>query len=557
MFRASTASGQSVGSHVFSIYNKTSREGSANQQTASPNNASAAAAAVHHNSYSPSPVSPAYAPAPPRHSPPQAHVSPPQAMSSPESNRLSNSDRTSKRSSSSSRRSKPSDVTRPPPPPARNAPAAHAPMQPQGSIAQSHQIVIKRSSSGSTRSKRSSRSSDPPGDGARALAIHRPPATSQSLVRVDSVSQSSGSQKSSSKHSTKGNELQLTHHIAAMKVIQEEDEETEQLSVPSSHHTTAENYDKSLKSVCRRVEMMRLMNYFTATHYRSRQFWFWFTPLSSCIFLAGILSLASAVGSATLVLSLVTALFALIAFVLNFLQARFGWSSLAQSHRSASLELAKVGKKLEELQEYEGALSSQSVSSRSRADAVRDVYRIDVYLTALQKCTPNIPMPIDEAFRTLVKRMDHFGKKYPNAIKARLQDYDEDYLDPDDPIPLEMQLDAFDLLCQNIKKYSGFPLFLPSAKTMVGMTTTAFFAKGRRAPKRSDSSRSYDSRSRSYDTRSRGSRSSYSRRSSGGSYSRSSYGSGSFDSYDSRTRTTRTGTDMYTDDMYSVDSRIV
>jgi hypothetical protein len=335
-----------------------------------------------------------------------------------------------------------------------------------------------------------------------------------------------------------------------MKVIQEEEEETE-ISLPSSTYSeVAENYDKSLKSVCRRVEMMRLMNYFTSTHYRSRHFWCWFTPISSCIFIAGILSLASAVdmgGMTTTILSLCTAFFALMAFILNFFQGRYGWSTLAQSHRSASLELAKVGIMLEDLQEYEGALGSRSVSSRSRADVVRDVYRIDVYLTAMQKCTPNIPKPIDQAFRLLVQRMDHYGKKYPNAIKARLEDYEDEYFDPEDPIPLEMQLDAFDLLCQNIRKYSGFPLFLPSAQNMVGMTTTTFFAKQGRVKRKSV---------RSFDSRSRASRSSYSRRSSEGSYSRSSYGSRSFDSYDSRsrTRTTRTG-DMYSDDMY--ESRVV
>jgi hypothetical protein len=431
-------------------------------------------------------------------------------------------------------------------------------MQPPGNIGQPqhHHIVVRRTSSGSTsRSKRSSKSNDPPGDGTKALTIHRPvsAAPQLSLVKVDSVS--NRSEKSSSKSSKKssstknGNNMQLVHHIRAMQVIQEADEETE-FSLSTDYSETAENFDKSLKSVFRRVEMMRLMNYFTATHYRSRHFWFWFTPISSCIFLAGILSLTSAIdigGMVTLTLSLCTAFFALLALVLNFLQARFGWSSLAQTHRSASFELAKVGKKLDDLQDYEGGLSSRSVSSRSRANAVRDVYRTDVYLTALQQCTPKIPMPIDQSFRLLVSKMEHYGKKYPNAIKARLQDYEDEVFDPDDPIPLEMQLDAFDLLCRNITRYTFFPLFLPKPQEMVGMTTTTFFSK-QGPPRRGRSSRRFASRS-SY--------SSYSRRSSMG--SRSSYYSGSGSSWESgsRTRTTRTGTDMYTEDMYTEDSRVI
>lgn len=544
VYRSSTASG-SAGSHVYSIYNKTSKP-----------NVSAAAAAVQqqHDAYSPAPMPPA---PPMRHSPPQARVSPPQAVDSPEqhsSDHNTPSINAPSRRSSAYGSSRPSQVTRaplPPPPPTRNF------RQPRGSLAQPHQILVKRSSSGSTsnRSRKSLKSNDPPGN---ALTIHQAASGEQALVRVDSVSHSSSqkSSKSTSKNSKAASdkpEMQLAHHIKAMRVIQEADEETE-FSLSSDHYSeTAQNYDKSLKSVCRRVEMMRLMNYFTAIHYRSRHFWCWFTPISSCIFLAGILSLVSAIdmsGNTTMILSLCTACFAMMAFVLNFLQSKHGWSSLAQAHRSASVELAEVGKKLDDLKEYEGALSSRSVSSRSRANAVRDVYRIDVYLTAMEKCTPDIPQRIDEAFRSLVKRMEHFGKKYPNAIKARLQDYDDEDFDPDDPIPLDMQLDAFDLLCRNVRNYSAFPMFLPPPQNTVGLTITSFFAKN-------GPPSSIRRRRSSYDSRSRDSRSSYSRRSSGDSYlSRSSYGSRSYDSYDSRSKGRRSG-DSYTNDMYTEDSRVV
>lgn len=528
-----------------------------------PQNVAAARATVQQQSYpaasfSPSPLPP---PAPPaRYSPPRAPVSPPQAVNSPDvSPQLTASTKNGRQSIARSSSSKPSQITRAPVPPPPRERRGNT-QQPNGNLAQPHHIIVKRSSSGSG-SRRSSKSNDPPGVGSQALTMHPPlSATSQTMVRVDSVSRSSG-QKSKSSKGSKGGTVrddkpqQLDLHIKAMQVIKEEepDLKSESLSVPASEHysDTADHYDKSLKAACRRVEMMRLMNFFAATHYRSRHFWFWFIPISSCISLAGILSLASAVNMphrTTMILSLCTGFFALLSFVLNFLQSRFGWSSLSESHKSASRELEKVGKKLEELQEYEGHLGSRSVSSRSRANAVRDVYRIDVYLTAMQKCTPDIPVPIDEAFRQLVKRMDYFGKKYPNAIKARLQDYDDDTFDRNDPIPLEMSLDAFDLLCNNIRKYSGFPLFLPEPQNMVGTTTTAFFAKqNRSSPKRNrrSSSVSYDSRS-SYSRRSSGD----SRRSSD-SYSRSSLGSRS---YDSRTGTTD---DMYTEDMYTRSSHIV
>lgn len=562
--RGSTTSDSSTKSHVFSIYNKTGKQ--VPPFSPQSQNVAAARATVQQQSYpaaslSPAPLPPHHEP-PVRYSPPRARASPPQTMTmhSPDVSNTKSGRQSLARTSSS----KPSQITRAPVPPPPRERRGSALQHPSASLAQPHHIIVKRSSSGSG-SRRSSKSNDPPGVGSQALTMHQPTsATSQTIVRVDSVSRSS-SQKSKSSRGSKGvtakegNSQKLDLHIKAMQVVKEEDPDlkSETLSAPDSEHysETADHYDKSLKAVCRRVEMMRLMNFFAATHYRSRHFWFWFVPISSCISLAGILSLASAVDMphiTTMILSLCTCFFALVAFVLNFLQSRFGWSSLSESHKSASRELEKVGKKLEELGEYEGHLDSRSVSSRSRANAVRDVYRIDVYLTAMQKCTPDIPMPIDEAFRQLVKRMDYFGKKYPNAIKARLQDYDDDTFDRHDPIPLEMSLDAFDLLCNNIRKYSGFPLFLPDPQNMVGMTTTAFFAKQNGGSphrrNRRSSSVSYDSRS-TYSGRGSGddSRSSYSQRSSVDSRRSS----------ESYSRGSRTTDDMYTEDSYTRSSRIV
>jgi hypothetical protein len=135
------------------------------------------------------------------------------------------------------------------------------------------------------------------------------------------------------------------------------------------------------------------------------------------------------------------------------------------------------------------------------------VYRIDVYVSALQKCTPDIPVPIDHAFHLLVSRMRLFCQKYPNAVKARLAVYDEEstFVDHEEPVPLEMQLDAFDLLCQEISNYPLYPLFLPNPRNMAGKTVNVFFAKPvAKAPqqqKRRMSRDSYDSRRDSYDSR--------------------------------------------------------
>ncbi|KAL3804701.1 hypothetical protein HJC23_008516 [Cyclotella cryptica] len=536
-----STSNLSTGSHMFSIYNKTARQKSSFHKPTPPTVSASGAAVQQHPP--PPPPSPRQRHSPPnvRSSPPERHYSPPQPPLNSSDHNLSGSDLSGKRSSRSAKtpnstnnplppapNSQESQPLRSSPPAARNgnaparnhAPPSSLPMQPQGSMAQAqHHVALRRTSSESSgrSSKIPSRSHDPPGDGANLSALAHPRVGNpQVLETVDSESHKSKNSKYSS--GKDANALPLVHRFPYLPPVLEgpsehslEKSSTSLLS-EKSYSETSKHYDQTLKTLCRRVEMLRLMNYFTATHYRSRQFWFWFLPISLCIFLCGILSLASAVdmvGLAPLILSLCTAFLALVAFVLNFLQTRLGWSSLAQSHRLTSLELAQVGCKLEQLRKFEGGrLSSMSISSRSRAHAVRDVYRIDLYISALQKCTPDIPIPIDHAFHLLVSRMKSFCQKYPNAIKARLTAYDQEttIIDPEDPVPLEMQLDAFDLLCQEISSYALFPLFLPNPQKTAGKTVNIFFAKpaskATQQKSRRISTDSYDSRrDSSYDSR--------------------------------------------------------
>jgi len=248
------------------------------------------------------------------------------------------------------------------------------------------------------------------------------------------------------------------------------------------HPQTQRNFNTTLKKLWRRVEIMKRTNHFAAAHYRARHFWFWFVPISSSIFLAVLLSLATAVdisGSSTLGLSLFTGLFAAVAFLLNFLQARFGWSSRAEVHRSAEVELCQVAFRLDTLGKYEGrGLATGSHSTKSRANAIRDLYRIDVYLQAMQRCTPDIPDSINETFFLLASRLKGICSKYPNAVKLRsaYAFYDEEP-NPENPVPVEMQIDALDLLGREIENYFLYPLFMPNARDVVSRTIDIFFAK--------------------------------------------------------------------------------
>lgn len=245
---------------------------------------------------------------------------------------------------------------------------------------------------------------------------------------------------------------------------------------------TQRNFNMTLKKLWRRVEMMKRTNHFAAAHYRARHFWLWFVPITTSIFMSILLSLATAVdssGESRVGLSLFTGFFASVAFMLNFLQASFGWSSRAEVHRSAEIELYQVAFRLDTMGKYDGnGLTEGSHSTKSRANAIRDLYRIDVYLQAMQRCTPNIPKSINECFRLLAERLQLICTKYPNAVKQRsaFYNYDEEP-SPENPVPVEMQIDALDLLGREIEAYFLYPLFMPTAKDVVGKTIDIFFSR--------------------------------------------------------------------------------
>mmetsp|Transcript_32510 Transcript_32510/g.65377 ORF Transcript_32510/g.65377 Transcript_32510/m.65377 type:complete len:1503 (+) Transcript_32510:171-4679(+) len=328
----------------------------------------------------------------------------------------------------------------------------------------------------------------------------------RSLNTIAEVESRTSSKESSSKHSTKNhgkkrngrsksNEQSNDNRRSNSQILPmnekliavQEDSGTVKTEISTDEEQeessqTSKNFDTTLKKLLRRIEVMRYMNRFATSHYRARHFWLCFIPISAFICLAGILSFVSAsdVNATTrMSLSAVTGVFCLLAFILNFFQTRLGWGSLAEIHRSSELELSQVVFRLETLKKYEhGRLCSKSVSSKARASAVRDLYRIDVYLQAVMKCTPQVPDKINETFGLLASRLKSICLKYPHAVKSRFTngDYDDEPMDPSNPVPVEMQVDALALLSKEIRSYWLFPLLMPNPVEVVSRTIDMFFA---------------------------------------------------------------------------------
>ncbi len=243
---------------------------------------------------------------------------------------------------------------------------------------------------------------------------------------------------------------------------------------------TQRNFDDTIKTLFRRIETMLRINYYASAHYRARHHWLCFVPISTCIAVSGVLALVNAFNisaSARFDVGISACSFALLAIVFGFLQKRSGWSSRAENHGSAQMELSQVAFRLESLCVFQnGKLLSESLSPDSRAQAIRDLYRLDVYLQAMQQCTPDPPESIREAFQLMTSRMRLMWLRYPHVVKDRFAEYGEEPADASSPVPLDMHTDALDLLGSIIEDYSFYPLFLPDPTTVVSRSIDIFFA---------------------------------------------------------------------------------
>ena len=243
---------------------------------------------------------------------------------------------------------------------------------------------------------------------------------------------------------------------------------------------TQRNFDDTIKTLFRRIETLLRVNHHASDHYRARHYWFCFIPMSSCIFLAAVLSFVNAFnisGAARLGVGLSACVFALLAFLIGFLQSRLGLNSRADIHSSAIVELSQVAFRLENLRVYQnGKLLSASTSQESRAHAIRDLYRIDVYLQAMQQCTPDPPDSISEAFHLMSSRMRLMWLRYPHVVKHRFAEYGEEPVDALSPVPVEMHMDALDLLGNEIEDHPFYPIFLPDPVMVVSRSIDIFFS---------------------------------------------------------------------------------
>jgi len=253
-----------------------------------------------------------------------------------------------------------------------------------------------------------------------------------------------------------------------------------------------------------RIETMKLANSLAAEHYKARHHWFWFFPISSIILTVMLLCLASAlelagvlpivvgnVNDFRLGISVSCILLSGVAFALAYLQTQFTWSSNASVHRSTELEVIQVAHRLDKLCRYEGRGSASSNHS-TNADSMRELYKIDVYLQTMQRCTPPIPEELHETFRLLAHRLKRICTNNPHSVRVGVIDELIAGMGDSNPVPLEVHIDAMEILGKEIDESLFFPLIFPHSSDVVTRTIDALFAR-RAEDKENDDSESSDS----------------------------------------------------------------
>ena len=76
----------------------------------------------------------------------------------------------------------------------------------------------------------------------------------------------------------------------------------------------------------------------------------------------------------------------------------------------------------------------------------------------------------------MTSRMRLMWLRYPHVVKHRFAEYGEEPADSSSPVPVDMHIDALDLLGTEIEDYSFYPIFLPDPTAVVTRSIDIFFS---------------------------------------------------------------------------------
>jgi hypothetical protein len=249
---------------------------------------------------------------------------------------------------------------------------------------------------------------------------------------------------------------------------------------------TQRDFNITLMKLLHQVELLKRINALAAMQYHARYFWFFTVPISTFIIMSMSLVMACAAIDGLDIdvrigYAMGSVFCSIMAIVFYSLAAKFGMNHYAALHTTARNEMTKAGFRLDQLTKYKGyGLLSGLHSMKACTNAIRTLHRLDVYIQAINQCTtPAPPKGIDNIYQLLLTQINRICRTCPHAIEKHLSYImDDDNCDSADhatTAPIDLKIDAYNCLEEELRRFVLYPVFMPNAEDVVSRTIDIFF----------------------------------------------------------------------------------
>jgi hypothetical protein len=204
----------------------------------------------------------------------------------------------------------------------------------------------------------------------------------------------------------------------------QQDTTTKQQISSTMQSQTQRDFNITLMKLQHQVELLKRINALAARQYHARHFWFFSVPISTFIIMSMFLVMAcAAINGLDIDVRIGCAMgsvfCSIMAIVFYSLAAKFGMTHHAALHTTATNEMTKAGFRLDQLTKYKGyGLLSGLYSTKACTNAIRTLHRLDVYIQAINQCTPATPKGIDNIYQLLLTRINRICRTCPNASRS-------------------------------------------------------------------------------------------------------------------------------------------
>lgn len=272
--------------------------------------------------------------------------------------------------------------------------------------------------------------------------------------------------------------------LSSIARLMQQDTTTKQISSSTMQSQTQRDFNIILMKLQHQVELSKRTNKLAVRQYHARHFWFFSIPISTFIIMSIFLVMACAINGldtdVRIGFAIGSVFCSIMAIVFYYLAEKFGLNHHAALHKTAMNDLTKAGFRLDQLTKYKGCgLLKGLHSTKACTSAIRTLHRLDMYIQAMNQFTPEIPQGIERVYQLLLTRINRICRACPNTIEKRLSYImDDDNCDSADhatTTPIDLKIDAYNCLQEELRRFVLYPVFMPNADDVVSRTIDIFF----------------------------------------------------------------------------------